>query len=122
MSEQVVASLEGMRVVVNDGWCELHEYNFVANCWVPKARRQWPMERDEAENGWKDGMPSTGSPRLIALSRQQHTETAEPRASCGCPSHDRTNARLSVVGRSRERNSSEGERKPSGGIGDQRSS
>jgi hypothetical protein len=54
MSRQVVASLEGMRVVVNDGACELHEYNFVTDCWVPKARSQWPMEREEADT-WLDG-------------------------------------------------------------------
>ena len=54
MSRQVVASLEGMRVVVNDGWCDLQEYNFVTDCWVPKARAWWPMVREEAET-WLDG-------------------------------------------------------------------
>jgi len=54
MSRQAVASLEGMRVVVNDGWCELHEYNFVTDCWVSKARSRWPMERGEAD-GWLGG-------------------------------------------------------------------
>ena len=57
MTKQVVASLEGMRVVVIDGWCELHEYNFVTGCWMPKSRTQWPMEREEANrwlNGWNE--------------------------------------------------------------------
>ena len=54
MSGQVVASLEGMRVVVDDGWCELHESNSVTDCWVPKARSQWPMECGAADN-WLDG-------------------------------------------------------------------
>jgi hypothetical protein len=31
MSRQVDAQLKGMRVGVNDGRCELHEYNFVTD-------------------------------------------------------------------------------------------
>jgi len=54
MSGQVIAPLEGMRVVVREGWCELHEYNFVTDCWVPQARSQWPMKREEADS-WLDG-------------------------------------------------------------------
>jgi hypothetical protein len=46
--------LKGWRVVVKEGWCELEEYNFVTDCWVPKARSQWPTEREEAEN-WPGG-------------------------------------------------------------------
>jgi hypothetical protein len=55
MPRQVVASLEGLRVFINEGWCELHEYNFVTDCWVPKARSPWPMAQGEAETwlkGW----------------------------------------------------------------------
>jgi len=55
MSGQVIASLEGVRVVVREGWFELHEYNFGIDRWVPKARNQWPMEREEADSwlhGW----------------------------------------------------------------------
>jgi len=55
MPGQVIASLEGMLVVVKDGWCELQEYNFTADCWVSKACSQWPMEREEADSwlgGW----------------------------------------------------------------------
>jgi hypothetical protein len=66
MSEQVVASLEGMRVVVNDGWCELHEYDFSTNCWVPKARHEWPMERRKAEK-WVEGWNAVD--RLTAINR-----------------------------------------------------
>jgi hypothetical protein len=61
MSGQVVASLEGMRVVVDDGWCELQEYNFVMDCWVPEADGRWSAER--RTGGWTGGTPSTGSPR-----------------------------------------------------------
>ena len=69
MSEQVVASLEGMRVVVNEGWCELHEYDSGSDCWVPKARREWPMARDEAERwveGWNALDRFTAINRLVA--------------------------------------------------------
>ena len=78
MSGQVVASLdwpvvlclfEGMRVVVNDGWCELHEYNFMTERWVPKARREWPMARDEAQRwveGWNALDRFTAINRLVA--------------------------------------------------------
>ena len=65
-TQQVVASLEGMRVVVSDGWCDLYEYNFVTDCWVPKARSQWPMERTEAE-GWLEGWNAVD--RFTAMNR-----------------------------------------------------
>jgi len=55
MSKQVIASLEGMRIVVDDGWCELHEYDFSQDHWVPKDRHKWPLALDEAKEwvkGW----------------------------------------------------------------------
>lgn len=69
MSREVVASLEGMRVVVNDEWCDLHEYDFINDCWVSKARCPWPMERGEAEswlNGWNAHDRFTAMNQLVA--------------------------------------------------------
>jgi len=57
MPEQriVTASLEGMRVVVNDSQCELHEYDFVVNRWSVKDEARRPLARRQAEewlSGW----------------------------------------------------------------------
>ena len=65
-TQQVVGSLEGMRVVVSDGWCELDEYDFTADFWVAKARSRWPMERTEAE-GWLQGWNAVD--RFAAMNR-----------------------------------------------------
>jgi hypothetical protein len=54
MGRQLVAALEAVRVVVNDEWCELREFNFVTDVWVPKARSLWTMERGESDR-WLDG-------------------------------------------------------------------
>ncbi len=49
LPNQVVASLEGMKVVVRDSHCELHEYNFEANCWSEIERLPWPIARAQAD-------------------------------------------------------------------------
>lgn len=54
---EVVASLEGMKVVVGRQSCELHEYNFEENCWHEVDRAGHPMSPSEAEiwlHGWND--------------------------------------------------------------------
>ena len=63
--QQVVASLEGMRLIVSDGWCELDEYDFTADFWAAKARSRWPMERTEAE-GWNAVDRFAAMNRLVA--------------------------------------------------------
>jgi hypothetical protein len=53
----VTASLEGMRIVVEGKRCELHEYDFRDNRWVPKDEAQWPLPRPVADQwltGWND--------------------------------------------------------------------
>ena len=59
MSEQkiVTASLEGMRILVDEKQCELQEYNFVSNRWFSKDASPWPLTRDRADEwllGWND--------------------------------------------------------------------
>jgi hypothetical protein len=59
MSNQkiITASLEGMRVIVGGKRCELQEYNFTDNRWVPKDEASWPMPRPVADQwltGWND--------------------------------------------------------------------
>jgi hypothetical protein len=46
---QIVASLEGMKVVVRENHCELHEYNFETNSWSEIERLPWPIARAEAD-------------------------------------------------------------------------
>lgn len=65
-TQQVIASLEGMRILVSDGWCELDEYDFTADLWVLKARSQWPMGRTEAET-WLKGWNAVD--RLAAMNQ-----------------------------------------------------
>jgi len=56
MPEQkiITASLEGMRVLVDEKQCELQEYDFVANRWHPKDVSPWPLPRERA-NEWLAG-------------------------------------------------------------------
>jgi hypothetical protein len=59
MSEQkiVTASLEGMRILVDEKQCELQEYDFVVNEWRAKDAALWPLGRDRADAwlaGWND--------------------------------------------------------------------
>lgn len=44
----ITASLEGMRVVIEDNRCELQEYDFVANRWFSKDASPWPLTRARA--------------------------------------------------------------------------
>lgn len=44
MGTEIVASLEGMKVVVTTLCeCELHEYNFVENAWNKVEETKWPL-------------------------------------------------------------------------------
>lgn len=55
MQTEVVASLEGMRVVITSAICELCEYNFAENGWATLEARRWPLQQEIAErwlNGW----------------------------------------------------------------------
>jgi hypothetical protein len=59
MSSQkiVTASLEGMRVLVDENQCELQEYNFVSNRWFSKDTAPWLLSRGRADEwlaGWND--------------------------------------------------------------------
>jgi hypothetical protein len=61
----VTASLEGMRVVVGGKRCELHEYDFRDNRWLPKYEALWPLPGPVADQwliGWN------GLDRSAALS------------------------------------------------------
>jgi hypothetical protein len=59
MSEQkiITASLEGMRVLIDEKQCELQEYNFASNRWFSKDAAPWPLARSVADTwlaGWND--------------------------------------------------------------------
>lgn len=65
----IVASLEGMKVVITEGHCELHEYNFEDNHWREIDSKLWPISREEAEawlEGWNSVDRFTAFNRLIA--------------------------------------------------------
>ncbi len=56
-AKEVVASLEGIKVVVRRQTCELHEYNFEENSWHEVDRSAHPMEPSQAEiwlEKWND--------------------------------------------------------------------
>lgn len=66
---EVVASLEGMKVVTTGAHCELYEYNFEDNKWRQIDSRPWPVPRDQAEawlKGWNSVDRFTALSRLIA--------------------------------------------------------
>jgi hypothetical protein len=51
----ITASLQGMRVLVDEKRCELEEYNFSLDQWIPKDAAPWPLPRAVADNwlaGW----------------------------------------------------------------------
>jgi hypothetical protein len=51
----ISASLEGMRVLVDEKQCELQDYNFASNEWYPRETLPWPVPRQVAEewvSGW----------------------------------------------------------------------
>ncbi len=53
----VTASLEGMRVLIGEKQCELQEYDFAVNRWLPKDVSPWPLPRARADEwlaGWND--------------------------------------------------------------------
>ena len=57
MSKQTIitASLEGMRVLIDEKRCQLQEFDFVANRWLPKETSPRPLMRPLAEKwltGW----------------------------------------------------------------------
>lgn len=55
--KEVIASLEGMKVVAEGRCCELHEYNFELNSWrLLKAgsRPMAPADAEEWVNGWNN--------------------------------------------------------------------
>jgi hypothetical protein len=45
----ITASLEGMRVLVDEKQCELQEYNFRSDKWQSKEILSWPLPRDVAD-------------------------------------------------------------------------
>ena len=52
---EVIASLEGMKVVVDEKQCVLQEFDFDVNFWRPVETSARPMSRSEAEKwlaGW----------------------------------------------------------------------
>jgi hypothetical protein len=52
---EVLASLEGMKIVALENQCELHEFNFEQNCWQPLETHVRPMPERAAEEwlrGW----------------------------------------------------------------------
>lgn len=52
---QIVASLEGERVVVSGGICRIDEYHFKLDRWEPMDCSLWPMAKSAAERwlaGW----------------------------------------------------------------------
>jgi len=55
MRQEIIASLEGARIVISDGTCQLDEYNFEVNCWNLKEQHAWPLSREQATqwlHGW----------------------------------------------------------------------
>lgn len=71
MRREVVASLEGARVVVTDNSCELGEYNFSLNCWKTVQKESWPLSREQASR-WLQGWNRLDAfkARMLLLSDQ----------------------------------------------------
>jgi hypothetical protein len=70
---KIVASLEGMRVVIDGERCKLHEYNFAANEWCELESSSWPMMREQAESwlrGWNIVDHSAALSHLMGLQSQ----------------------------------------------------
>lgn len=66
---EVVASLEGMKVAITGGHCELYEYNFEDNNWQEVDSKPWPLPPEQAEawlKGWNSVDRFTALNRLIA--------------------------------------------------------
>ena len=73
MSIEVVASLEGMRIVVGGGWCQLDMYDFERNAWTPVTRSRWPLSPQEAEE-WLTGWNEVDHVTAINLLRDVPTD------------------------------------------------
>ena len=56
-SREIVASLEGMKVVVANNQCELYEYNFETDLWSEIENTSFPMPRSHAERWVRDWNP-----------------------------------------------------------------
>jgi hypothetical protein len=57
MSEEkmITASLEGARILIDKGRCELQEYDSSANRWRHRESAEWPLPRERADEwltGW----------------------------------------------------------------------
>jgi hypothetical protein len=66
---EVIAPLEGMKIMVTSGTCTLHEYDFVANVWGDVDSMPWPLTRTQAEiwlEGWNRVDHFTALNQLIA--------------------------------------------------------
>ncbi len=66
MRQEVIASLEGARIVINDGTCELDEYDFAINCWNLKEQHAWPLSREQATR-WLRGWNSADGFKALNL-------------------------------------------------------
>ncbi len=53
---EVVASLEGQRVRVDEATCHFENYNFRDDHWELKQSAPWPLERETAA-AWLAGIP-----------------------------------------------------------------
>ena len=55
MLQEVIASLERARITIQDGACQLDEYNFESNSWHVKELHSWPLTGEDADRwltGW----------------------------------------------------------------------
>lgn len=52
--QEVVASLEGARIVIRDSVCFLDQYHYGANCWKSMEQRPWPLSQSQADR-WLEG-------------------------------------------------------------------
>lgn len=63
---EVVASLEGMKIVAYSDRCELHEYDFEENTWREVSNSARPMTRENAES-WLSGWNAPDHRAALAL-------------------------------------------------------
>ncbi len=57
IENEVTASLEGMKIIVDREHCALQEFNFDLNCWQTVETSSRPMSQAKAEN-WLNGWNS----------------------------------------------------------------
>jgi len=89
MAEQkiITASLEGMRILVDEKRCELQEFNFVANRWFSKDASPWPLPQDRANDwlaGWND-MDRFAAVSALTRAPDYPAEPPEPTRRLGEP-------------------------------------